>query len=96
MIKNSTFKQNIRRFIIPISDAGTGGPGGPLPPPQYLVDKLTLLKPGRSDYPHLLVTTGIPNVFHLPASLSICHKHVEQLRSIFDCCRVGYKVQFLR
>ena len=44
------------RIIIPkkINDAGTGGPGGPLPSPQYLADHLTLFQPGRADYPHLL------------------------------------------
>ena len=31
-----------------------GGPGGPLAPPQYLLDQLTLFK-GRADYPHLLL-----------------------------------------
>ena len=31
-----------------------GGPGGPLTL-QYLVDQLTLLQPGRGDYPHLLL-----------------------------------------
>ena len=34
------------------SDAGTGGPGGPLAP-QCLADQLTLFKLGRADYPHL-------------------------------------------
>ena len=38
------------------SDAGTGGgAGGPLAPPQYFADKLTLFEPGRADYPHLLL-----------------------------------------
>ena len=32
----------------------TGGPVGPLAP-QYLADQLTLFKPGRADYPHLLL-----------------------------------------
>ena len=55
------------------SDAGTGGPGGPLAP-QCLADQLTLFKLGRADYPHLLLCTGPLNVFHLPASLfSIRH-----------------------
>ena len=30
-----------------------GRPGGPLAP-QYFADQLTLFKPGRADYPHLL------------------------------------------
>ena len=54
-----------------ISDAGTGrggGQGGYLPPPQYLVDQLTLFQMGRADYPHLMPP---PQVFHLPASLNI-------------------------
>ena len=39
-----------------LSDAGTeGGPGGPLPPPQYFADQLTLFEPGRADFPHLLL-----------------------------------------
>ena len=30
-----------------------GTPGGPVAwPPQYLEDQLTLLQPGRADYPH--------------------------------------------
>ena len=29
------------------SDAGTGGPGGPLSPPQYLADQLTLFQAGE-------------------------------------------------
>ena len=29
--------------------------GGEQGPPQYLVDQLTLFKPGRADYPHLLL-----------------------------------------
>ena len=29
------------------------GPGGHWPP-QYLADQLTLIQPGRADYPHLL------------------------------------------
>ena len=41
-----------------------GGSGGPLAP-QYFVDKLTLFKPGRADYPHLLLLD--PSV---PAPLS--------------------------
>ena len=53
------------------SDAGTGGAGGPLvPPPQYFADQLTLFEPGRTDFPHLHITTGPPNVFHLPAALN--------------------------
>ena len=32
-----------------------GGPGGPLAPPQYFADQLTLFKPGRADFPHLLL-----------------------------------------
>ena len=44
-----------------------GRPGGPWPP-QYLADQLTLFDPGegRLSPP---ITTGPPNVFHLPASL---------------------------
>ena len=45
-----------------------GGSGGPLAP-QYLADQLTLHIPtgeGRLSPP---ITTGTPNVFHLPASL---------------------------
>ena len=36
------------------SDAGTGGPGGPLAP-QYFPDQLTLFEPGSADYPNLLL-----------------------------------------
>ena len=45
------------------SDAGTGGggPGGPLPPTQYLADQLTLFEPGMADYPHLLLLA--PSMF---------------------------------
>ena len=43
-----------------ISDAGTGG-GGPLAP-QYFADQLTLFKPGRAHYPHLLLLS-LPNVY---------------------------------
>ena len=45
-----------------------GGPGGALAP-QYLADQLTLFKlgEGRLSPP---ITTGPPNVFHLPASLT--------------------------
>ena len=32
-----------------------GGPGGPLAPPQYFADQLTLFEPGRADHPHLLL-----------------------------------------
>ena len=39
---------------MPLSDAGIGGPGGPLDP-QYLPDQLTLFELGRADYPHLLL-----------------------------------------
>ena len=31
-----------------------GGPGEALASLQYLADQLTLLQPGRADYPHLL------------------------------------------
>ena len=47
-----------------------GGSGGPLAP-QYLADQLTLHIPtgeGRLSPP---ITTGNPNVFHLPAALYI-------------------------
>ena len=37
-----------------ISGAGTKGAQGGHWPPQYLADQLTLLQPGRKDYPHLL------------------------------------------
>ena len=33
------------------------GPWGPLAPPQYLADQLTLFQLGRADYPHLLLLT---------------------------------------
>ena len=46
------------------------GGGATASPPQYLADQLTLFQPGMADYPHLLITTGTPNVFHLPASLT--------------------------
>ena len=39
-----------------------GGPGGPLAPPQYLGDQLTLFEPGRAYYPHLLLKAP-PNFF---------------------------------
>ena len=42
------------------SDAGTGGPGGPLAA-QYLSDHLTLFQPGRADYPRLLLL--VPPMF---------------------------------
>ena len=49
------------------SGAGTGGA------PQYLADQLTLCKlgEGRLSPP---ITTGIPNVFHLPASLQLIYQ----------------------
>ena len=48
----------------------SGGQGGHWPP-QYLTDQLTLFQPGvgRLSPP---ITSGTPNVFHLPASLQRC------------------------
>ena len=48
---------------------GPGGQGGPCPPPpQYLAYQLTRFQPGEGEiFPP--ITTGTPNVFHLPASL---------------------------
>ena len=34
-------------------------PGGPLAPPQYFADQLTLLEPGRADFPHLLLLSSV-------------------------------------
>ena len=45
-----------------------GGPGGPLPPPQYLADQLTLFQPWGADSVHPLLEAP-PMFFHLPASL---------------------------
>ena len=51
------------------SDAGTrrGGQGGPLPPPQFLADQLTLFQPGEGILSPPITTS--PHFFHLPASL---------------------------
>ena len=60
-----------------LSDAGTGGgqggrgAGGPLPPPQYLADQLTLFQPGRADYPHLLLLAP-PMFFTFRHHCQIC------------------------
>ena len=53
-------------FIV-FSDARTGGPGGPLAPPIFgrSVNPIPTGE-GRLSPP---ITTGTPNVFHLPASL---------------------------
>ena len=47
------------------------GPEGPDWPLQYLADQLTLFQLGRADYPNLLLLAGTPNVFNLPATLTI-------------------------
>ena len=51
------------------SDAGTGGPGGPLAPPIFFRS----VNPIRTGVGRLSppITTGTPNVFHLLASLGI-------------------------
>ena len=51
------------------SDAGTGGPGGPLAPPPIFFRSVNPITTGegRLSPP---ITTGTPNVFHLPASLT--------------------------
>ena len=51
------------------SDAGTGGPGGPLAPPIFgrSVNPIPTGE-GRLSPP---ITPGTPNVFHLPASLHL-------------------------
>ena len=53
-----------------------GGPGGPLPPPQYLADQLTLFQPGegRLSPP---IATGTPKIIHLPASLKLILKVID-------------------
>ena len=45
---------------------GPGGPGGPLAPPQYLADQLTLFEPGRAD---------IPTYYHWPPSMFFTFRH---------------------
>ena len=51
------------------SGAGTGGPGGPLAPPIFgrSVNPIPIGE-GRLSPP---ITTGTPNVFHLPAPLRL-------------------------
>ena len=65
---------------MPEPGAGGGGQGGHCPPPQYLANKLTLFKPGegRLSPP---ITTAPPNVFHLPASLSVYDEKQKVLTS---------------
>ena len=45
-----------------------------------LADQLTLFRPGRADYPHLLLLPP-PKVFHLPASL---HTSMVRYAHIFE------------
>ena len=54
-------------LVILLSEAGTGGPGGPLAP-SILCRSFNPIwtGEGRLSPP---ITTGTPNVFHLPASL---------------------------
>ena len=65
-LPTSDIQVNSSKYIIRISDAGTGGARGA----RYLADQLTLFEPGegRLSAP---ITAGPPppNVFHLPASL---------------------------
>ena len=49
------------KYVKKISDAGTGGPGGPLAH-QYLTDQLTLFQPGEGRFSPP-ITTGTPNFF---------------------------------
>ena len=52
--------------MIHTSDAGTGGPGGPLAPPIYGISVNPIpTGEGKLSPP---ITTGTPNVFHLPES----------------------------
>ena len=62
-----------------------GGQGGHWPP-QYLADQLTLfqLGEGRLSPP---ISTGPPNVFHLPASLEIYYSGKSHLIRFLRSCR---------
>ena len=53
------------------SDAGTGGGGaeGPLAPPQYFIDHLTLLQPGEGRLSST-ITTAPPQTF-LPSGITV-------------------------
>ena len=57
-----------------------GGPGGPLAPPIFgrSVNPIPTGE-GRLSPP---ITTGTPNVFHLPASLNFTHP--EQFQQFFE------------
>ena len=51
--KITLFLLATKSITVNFSDAGTGGPVALAP--QYMPDQLTLFKPGRADYPHLLL-----------------------------------------
>ena len=64
-------RRNIYWGVCTTSDAGTGGAsaGGPLAPPIFGRSvKPIQTREGRLSPP---ITTGTPNVFHLPASLYV-------------------------
>ena len=75
-----------------------GGPGGPLAPPQYFADQLTLIQPGRADYPH--VSLLAPQMFftflHWGNIINLsCINEYKNLKAILkhtfiDYC-LGYK-----
>ena len=58
----------------PGESGGPGGPGGPLPPPQYFSDQLLNPIPTGEGRLSPTITTGIPKVFHLSASLDWFNK----------------------
>ena len=50
-----TKNQKLKGWVLYTVVPEPGGPGGPLAPPPYFADQLTLFEPGRADHPHLLL-----------------------------------------